>query len=148
MKISTKGRYGLRALLDMAVHSSDETITLANIAARQEISVGYLEQIFSSLRKANIVIGTKGPQGGYVLAQPPKKMAVKSLLNVLEGDLFTITEDKVDSTDASLMQETIRRQVWEHMTGAAAAALEGLMLGDLVEAYEQSKAKDNLIFYI
>lgn len=148
MKISTKGRYGLRALLDLAVHSGDDTTTLANIAERQEISVGYLEQIFSALRKANIVIGTKGPQGGYTLGLPANKISVQNVLDVLEGDLFTISDDKVETQDASIMQDAIRQNVWERITGAASAALEGLTLANLADAYEQNKMKDNYIFYI
>jgi Rrf2 family transcriptional regulator, cysteine metabolism repressor len=148
MKISTKGRYGLRALLDLAVHSQDESITLANIAERQEISVGYLEQIFSTLRKAGMVIGTKGPQGGYVLAQPADKLPVQTVLDVLEGDLFTISEDIVEAAEAAHMQDAIRQQVWNRITETAAAALSGITLRDLVEAYEQNKMKDNYIFYI
>ena len=138
MKISTKGRYGLRALLDLAVHARDDSTTLAVIAQRQQISVGYLEQIFSSLRKANIVFGTKGPQGGYVLSLPPHRTSVQTILDVLEGDLFTVTEDKVDSDEASQMQEVIRRQVWDRMTDAALTAMKGVTLGDLAEAYRQT----------
>ncbi len=147
MKISTKGRYGLRALLDMAAHA-DETTTLANIAERQSVSLGYLEQIFSTLRKAGIVIGTKGPQGGYALAQPADRLEVQTILDVLEGDLFTITDDPADTTDGTAMQAVIRTHVWDCITGAASAALAGLTLGALAEAYEQSRNTDGYIFYI
>ena len=148
MKISTKGRYGLRALLDLAVYSKDESITLASIAERQEISVGYLEQIFSSLRKANLVIGTKGPQGGYVLAQPADKITIQNALDVLEGDLFTINEDKVEAPDAVLMQDAIRNMVWNRILETAVNALQGLKLCDLVEVYKELKNKDNFIYNI
>jgi Rrf2 family transcriptional regulator, cysteine metabolism repressor len=148
MKISTKGRYGLRALLDLATHSGDETTTLAAIAERQEISVGYLEQIFSALRKAGVVVGTKGPQGGYALGFPANKVSVRNVLDVLEGDLFTISDEKVEAQDASIMQAVLRKKVWERITGAALTALEGLTLENLAEAYEQAKMKDNYNFYI
>ena len=148
MKISTKGRYGLRALLDLAVYSKDDSITLASIAERQEISVGYLEQIFSSLRKANLVIGTKGPQGGYVLAQPADKISIQNALDVLEGDLFTINEDKVEAPDAVLMQDAIRNMVWNRILETAVSALQGLKLCDLVEVYKELKNKDNFIYNI
>ncbi len=138
----------MRALLDLAVHTGEESVTLANIADRQEISVGYLEQIFSALRKAGVVVGTKGPQGGYVLGQPANKIQVRTLLDVLEGDLFTIAEDKVEATDATVMQEAIREHVWDRITGAASAALEGLTLADLADAYEKAKMKDSYLFYI
>lgn len=147
MKISTKGRYGLRALLDMAAHA-DDTSTLANIAERQGVSLGYLEQIFSTLRKAGIVIGTKGPQGGYALAHPANRLQVQQILDVLEGDLFTITDDPADTGDGTAMQAVIRTKVWDRITGAAAEALAGLTLGDLAEAYERSRNADNYIYYI
>jgi Rrf2 family cysteine metabolism transcriptional repressor len=148
MKISTKGRYGLRALLDLAVHSREDSVTLANIAERQEISVGYLEQIFSALRKANIVIGTKGPQGGYVLAHPPEKLPVQTVLDVLEGDLFSVSEDSVESSEASLAQQAVRRQVWNRITGAASNALKGVTLADLMDEFEKGRSGDNLVYYI
>jgi Rrf2 family cysteine metabolism transcriptional repressor len=137
MKISTKGRYGLRALLDLAVHAGSDATTLAVIAERQQISVGYLEQIISPLRKAGIVIGTKGPQGGYVLAMSPYKTSVLDILDVLEGDLFSVTEDRVDDAEAAHMQAVIRRQVWDTLNDAALAAMKGVTLGDLVETYRQ-----------
>lgn len=134
--------------MDLAIHGGQDSVTLANIAERQEISVGYLEQIFSALRKAGIVIGTKGPQGGYVLGQPANRIFIRTLLDVLEGDLFTIAEDKVEATDAAVMQDAIREHVWDRITGAASNALEGLTLANLVDSYEKSKMKEGLIFYI
>lgn len=71
MKISTKGRYGLRALVDLASHSTSEAVSLASVANRQKISVNYLEQVFATLRKAGLVKSIKGPQGGYMLAMKP-----------------------------------------------------------------------------
>jgi Rrf2 family transcriptional regulator, cysteine metabolism repressor len=148
MKISTKGRYGLRALLDLAVHSGRDMATLADIARRQEMSVGYLEQIFSALGKANIVIGTKGAQGGYVLGQPASKITVRTVLEVLEGDLFAIKEDRVENSEASAMQTTIRELVWDRMNTAAASALESLTLENLAEVYGQAMANEINMFYI
>ncbi len=69
MKISTKGRYGLKALIDIAMYSNSEVVTLKSISERQSISEGYLEQIFSALRKSGLVIGRKGAQGGYTLSK-------------------------------------------------------------------------------
>jgi Rrf2 family cysteine metabolism transcriptional repressor len=148
MKISTKGRYGLRALLDLALHAKDESCTLTAIADRQQISVGYLEQIFSTLRKAGIVIGMKGPQGGYVLAQPPVRITVGSILEALEGDLFTVIDDPVDSSTAISTQRIIRREVWDRITQSAAEAIAGLTLGDLAEVYEREEMGGEYIYYI
>ncbi len=82
------------------------------------------------------------------MGQPVNKIPVHRLLDVLEGDLFTITEDIVEGTDAAVMHNAIREHVWDKITGAASSALEGLSLGDLVDAYEKHKMKDSYIFYI
>lgn len=148
MKISTKGRYGLRALLDLALHAREDACTLTAIAERQQISVGYLEQIFSTLRKAGIVVGMKGPQGGYVLAQPPVQITVHSILEALEGDLFTVINDPVDSTSASSTQKIIRQEVWNRITHSAVESISDLTLGDLAEAYEREKMGGDYAYYI
>ena len=75
MKLSTKGRYGLRAVLDLAVHDTDEAVALSQIAERQGISMNYLEQLIPKLRKAGIVKGIRGAQGGYILAKPADKIS-------------------------------------------------------------------------
>jgi DNA-binding IscR family transcriptional regulator len=82
------------------------------------------------------------------LGQPADKTSVQTVLDVLEGDLFTITDDRVEALDASVMQDAIKENVWDKITGAASAALAGLTLSNLVEAYEQGRMKDNYIFYI
>ena len=92
MKISTKSRYGLRAMVDLAVYAEVEQLSLNTIAGRQEVSVNYLEQIFSSLRKAGLVKSVKGAQGGYILADHPDRISVGMVLRVLEGDLSVAQE--------------------------------------------------------
>lgn len=84
MKISTKGRYGLRAMLDLALNSLGDHVALSNIAERQDISVSYLEQMFSVLRKAGLLKSVKGAQGGYVLADRPSQIKVGTILRALE----------------------------------------------------------------
>ena len=85
MKLSMKSRYGLRALIDLAIHSRDEQVALGNVAERNGISPQYLEQVFASLRKAGIVKSVKGPQGGYFLSRDPKEISVADIVTVLEG---------------------------------------------------------------
>ena len=92
MKISTKGRYGLRALVDLAVHDNGEPIALASIAQRQKLSLNYLEQVFSVLRKAEIVKSLKGVHGGYCLAKKADDITVKEVLEVLEGKFSIVDE--------------------------------------------------------
>ena len=85
MKMSTKGRYGLRALLDLAVCENEKPVTLATIAQRQHLSLNYLEQVFGVLRRAELVKSIKGANGGYHLARNAEDITVKEVLEALEG---------------------------------------------------------------
>ena len=85
MKISKKCRYGLRALIDLSMHSGTEYMVLGNIAERNNISPQYLEQVFAGLRRAGIVKGVKGSQGGYRLNIPPEELTVSEILVALDG---------------------------------------------------------------
>ena len=83
MKISTKGRYGIKALIDLVMNSENESVTLKTISKRQNISERYLEQIFSALRKSGIIIGRKGAQGGYTLAKDPKEITISEIATAI-----------------------------------------------------------------
>ena len=98
MKISTKGRYALRLMLDLALYENQEPVRLKEIAARQEISIKYLEQIISVLQKAGYVKSIRGPQGGYHLMKAPKEYTVGMILRLIEGDLSPVSclEDEVN----------------------------------------------------
>ena len=94
MKLSKKSRYGLRALIDLAVNSRTELVSLGSIAQRYDISAKYLEHVFSALRKAHIVKSMKGSQGGYFLERDPKEITVAQIVEALEGTYDL--EDDVD----------------------------------------------------
>jgi Rrf2 family protein len=100
MKFSTKGRYGLRAMIDLAVYSNGEHVALGGIAQRQGISTNYLEHVFSQLRKSGLVKSVKGAQGGYLLSENPSDIKVGRILRVLEGPLSVIDDDS-DNTAGS-----------------------------------------------
>jgi len=87
MKLTTKGRYGLKAMFDLALHYNDKPITLSSIGERQNISVNYLEQLISLLKKAGFVKSIRGAQGGYILAKIPSKISVGEILVTLEGQM-------------------------------------------------------------
>ena len=91
MKISTRGRYALRMMLDIATNDHGEPVRIKDIAARQDISVKYLEQIVSVLTKAGYVKSIRGPQGGYRLARLPKDYTVGMILRLTEGDLSPVS---------------------------------------------------------
>ena len=90
MKLSTKGRYGLRALVDLAVHGEEAPVSIQSIAVRQNISERYLEQLMGAMKKANLVTSTRGAQGGYRLARPAREISVGDVLRALEGDLRAV----------------------------------------------------------
>jgi len=90
MKLSTKSRYGLRALFDMAYHSGTLPVQVKDISRRQNISPRYLEQIFQSLKKAGLLGSKRGPQGGYFLARKPEDISVKDIVQSTEGGIFLV----------------------------------------------------------
>lgn len=149
MDISTKGRYGVRALLDLAVNAvGGSVVTLASIADRQKISEGYLEQIISLLRKAGIVTGIKGPQGGYILARPAGQIKMKQALEALEGELFVIREDKVGLPEADMALYCIQQMLWQPMLDAISSANEAITLQDMIDTYVKIRESGDPMYYI
>lgn len=146
MKISTKGRYGLRALVDLGYHSAEQNcVSLIQIARRQHISLNYLEQVFSTLRKAGIVKSAKGAQGGYALADAPEHISAGQVLKVLEGE-FDIVEH--DRSDAGEIQQVIERMVWQPVNERARAFLYAKTLKDLIDEYSRLNGSGTMMYYI
>ena len=86
MNLSSRSRYGIRALMDLAVNARESCVQLGDIAARNDISVKYLEQIFMALRKGGMIRSIKGPQGGYLLAKKPEEILLSEVIRLLDGD--------------------------------------------------------------
>lgn len=146
MKISTKGRYGLRALVDLAYHCADGHVSLIQIAERQKISLNYLEQVFSALRKSGIINSVKGAQGGYVLAKDPGDITAGEILRVLEGE-FNIVDDLDQNQSAN--QAAIRRLVWEPINQDVRQYMYGTTLKDLVREHRVlNELSDENMYYI
>lgn len=143
MKISTKGRYGIKALIDLVMNSENESVTLKTISKRQNISERYLEQIFSALRKSEIIIGRKGAQGGYTLAKDPKEITISEILRVLEGEslLVDISNDGVDK-----LESFINENLWKGINDKINEYFKSITLQDLVDKYQLSK--EGIIYYI
>lgn len=131
MKISTKGRYGLKAVLDIAMH--DEASSVSSIAARQRISENYLERLIAMLKKAGIVNSLRGAQGGYVLARPAEEISVGEVLRVLEGDLNPVDCAEIDgSGDFCEGAETcVTKFVWKRISDSINQAVNNLMISEL-----------------
>ena len=137
MKISTKGRYALRLMLDLALNNSGEPVRIKDIAARQEISDKYLEQIISTLNKAGYVKSIRGPQGGYLLTREPEKYTVGMILRLTEGSLAPVAclEDEVNGCPRQGSCATLR--LWQMLDGAISDVVDKVTLADLVEWQDQ-----------
>jgi Rrf2 family protein len=148
MKISTKGRYGLKAMMDLAIYSLGEPLNLKSIAERQNVSEKYLEHIFSALKKAGLLKSTKGTQGGYILAQPTGETTVGSILRVLEGDLSVAEKPSGEDGDADILERCINQNVYEKIDRSIAQLLDGITLDDLQQEYKKMNENIDYMFYI
>ena len=143
MKISTKGRYGIRALIDLVINSECGSVTLKAISERQEISERYLEQIFSLLRKSGLIIGRKGAQGGYTLSKTPNEITVGEILRALEGESLLIDINDEDSND---MERFVNKVIWSEINKKINDDFDSITLEYIVEQYR--KEKEEIIYYI
>ena len=141
MKLSTRGRYGLRAMLDIAINQGDGPITLHSISERQGISVGYLEQLMVPLKKEGLIRSVRGAQGGYLLAREPDKITVGDIIRALEGPIAPVacvSEDFPEECDRA--EGCVTRLVWAKVRDSIAEVLDSLTLADLIE--EANKSSD------
>lgn len=145
MKISTKGRYGLRTLIDLALHDQEAPISLAIVAERQGISMNYLEQVIAILKRRKLVKSVKGSSGGYKLGCDPKCISLKEILTVLEGEITIIEYDEDLGAESSL-QKSVRENVWEAIDCQIDSVLEQLTLEDMMEEYGALQ-KGNLSYF-
>ncbi|AVQ39709.1 Rrf2 family transcriptional regulator [Clostridium botulinum] len=145
MKISTKGKYGIKAIIDLAINSTEEAVTLKSISERQNISEGYLEQIFSLLRKSNLIKGIKGAQGGYVLEKDSAHITAGEILRALEGDLSVVELN--DDYLNNRMEKSIKTNLWDRINESIERVVDSITLEDLVEAYKKSD-NQNIMYYI
>lgn len=144
MKISTKGRYGLKAMIDLALNSVNDSVTLKSISERQNISEGYLEQIFAALRKKGLIQGRKGSQGGYILGNSPSDISVGEILRALEGDLSVVDANEI--TD-NIMDQCVNYNVWNKINMSINDIVDTITLEDLVMKYN-TLSNDAFMYYI
>lgn len=129
MKISTKGRYALMLMLDLAIYNTGEPVRLKDVAKRQQISEKYLEQIISTLNKAGFVKSIRGPQGGYMLKRPPEEYTVGLILRQTEGSLAPVNFDDASEQE----QESVMIRLWEQLSDAINNIVDNITLKDLVD---------------
>ena len=133
MKISTKGRYALRMLLDLAEHQQDGFIALKDIAARQHVSKKYLEQIVPILNKSNILQANRGFQGGYRLVNQPSEYTVGSILKLTEGGLAAVSCTSQGAAACSRKQCCEAKPMWDRLDRMINDFFEGITLADLLK---------------
>lgn len=135
MKISTKGRYALKLMLDIAMNSNGAAVSLRDIATRQGMSDKYLEQIISTLNKAGYVKSIRGAQGGYILTKQPEEYTVGMILRVTEGSLAPVS--CVDS-ECEREEKCVTYVVWKKINDAVTEVVDSITLQDLLdEAYKK-----------
>jgi len=143
VKVSTKGRYALRMLLDLAEHNGEGFISLKEIAERQNISKQYLEQIVALLNTSNILRTNRGKQGGYMLAKPPSKYTVREILRITEGNLAPVTclEEDINQCDKASYCKTL--PMWTGLKKVINDYLDSVTLQDMAE--ECQEGADNWV---
>ena len=138
MKVSTKGRYALRMLLDLAEHKNNGFISLKEIAERQNISKQYLEQIVALLNTSNILRTNRGKQGGYMLAKEPSECTVREILRLTEGSLAPVSclDEEVNKCNQLDSCKTI--SLWTGLNKIISDYLNSVTLQDMLEQYQES----------
>ncbi|GLP95183.1 Fe-S cluster assembly transcriptional regulator IscR [Paraferrimonas sedimenticola] len=134
MKLTSKGRYAVTAMLDVAIHASDGPVPLADISERQGISLSYLEQLFAKLRKNELVSSVRGPGGGYLLGRKAEKIAI--------GHVVAAVDESVDATrchgsgNCQGGERCLTHSLWDDLSTRIASFLDGISLTDLMEQHE------------
>ncbi|MGO5313761.1 RrF2 family transcriptional regulator [Bilifractor sp. LCP21S3_A7] len=138
MKISTKGRYALRMMLDIAQHDTGEPVRIKDISARQDISLKYLEQIVSVLVRANYLRSIRGPQGGYRLTKRPEEYVVGDILRLTEGSLSPVECLSTDRNECPRADSCVTLRIWKELDEAIRSVVDKYTLEDLLNWSEQT----------
>ena len=147
MKLSTRARYGAKAMAELASAYPGPTLSVKDIAAKQRISPKYLEQIMASLRAAGLVKGVRGMHGGYALTRPPRDITVKDVFEAVEGSVGPV--DCVDHPEACEMKGVCpTRDTWVEMAESIGRVLKGTTLQDLAERKERKAEPAEPMYYI
>ena len=144
MKISTKGRYALRLMLDLASNDSGTPIRLKDVAKRQGISEKYLEQIISILNKAGFVKSVRGPQGGYSLSRTPADYTVGMILRLTEGSLCPVDCAAEENGSCDREDTCVTRMLWKKLDDAIRSVVDHVSLEELL-SWQNARADDYVI---
>lgn len=145
MKISTKGRYALRMLLDLAEHQEDGYIALKDIAKRQDISKKYLEQIVPILNRSDLLRTNRGNQGGYMLMKAPNKYTVGEILRLTEGNFAPVACVRKNPEECNRRAECPTLPVWQGLYKVITEYLDGITLQDILDQQKTRSIDDYMI---
>ena len=143
MKLSTKGRYGVKAMVELAINYGATPTSIKTIAIRQNISECYLEQLFAPLRKAKIINSIRGAQGGYVLNKEPKDITVAEVIYILEGPIEIA--DCIEGATCDNVDLCATRLLWEKIKNSIDDVMKSITLQDIVDDYKAMKFKSEEI---
>ncbi len=139
MKISTRGRYALRLMLELALNEGDQYMTIKSISQRQGISGKYLEQIISSLNRGGLVKSTRGSQGGYKLARPAEEYTVGMIIRQIEGSLAPVACMDDSDNQCQRHNKCVTLEVWRQVHEAVNEVIDNISLADLVKKARQNQ---------
>ncbi len=148
MKVSTKGHYGVQAMLDLALRYGEGPISLKSIAERQALSEPYLEQLIATLRKAGLVKSMRGAQGGYVLAKEPQEIKIGDIIRVLEGPIAPVECVQGDNEQCGKYEVCVTKVVWQKVKTSIEEVLDSITLGDLCKEAKRIQLTNNYMYYI
>jgi len=143
MKISTRGRYALRLMLDLALNSPDQYVTIKSISERQNISNKYLEQIITALSRAGYVKSIRGAQGGYKLARPAEEYTVGMVLRLIEGSLAPVACMDDTPNKCPRSNDCVTLDIWKKLNDAINDVVDNITLADLVNQHKTKLMSDN-----
>ncbi len=147
LRLSTKGRYGTRVMLELALNYGKGHMLLKDIAKKQDISVGYLEQIMPSLKAAGFIISSRGAHGGYILARPPEEITLSEIVTSLEGSISLVecinSPEVCDRTDFC-----VTRDLWDEVSENIDSTLRSKNLQDLVNKHKNKEKSRPLMYSI
>ena len=147
MKLSTKARYGVRAMLSLSLNYCKGHIPLKDVAKQQGVSEKYLEHLMVSLKTAGLVRSVRGTHGGYVLARPPFQISLNEVVQTLEGSIAPV--DCVDDPGlCRRVSSCVTRDIWEQMKEAMETVLESTTLQDLVERQRDREQPEGAMYHI
>jgi Rrf2 family cysteine metabolism transcriptional repressor len=148
MKLSTKGRYAARAMLELALNYNRDPVSVKEIAERQKISERYLENILNMLLRAGLVVSTRGKNGGFSLSREPENIDLGEIITTVEGSLAPV-DCVVDSSNCDRVSICVTYEIWRKLEDAMMNILSSTTLKDMIDIYNRKNSiSENIMYYI